>query len=75
MYTGLVRFLMWKKKLEESGDIYKGSYEGFYCQSCEAFIQKDLIDGTCPYHENCSWKKSEKKKIILPTSATDAPKK
>jgi len=39
------------KKIEESGDIYKGTYEGWYCDSCEAFLQeKDLEDGKCPNH-------------------------
>ena len=35
----------------EKGDIYKDSYEGYYCESCEAFLQeKDLVDGNCPNH-------------------------
>jgi len=34
-----------------AGDIYEGTYKGFYCVSCEAFKQeKDLIDGLCPIH-------------------------
>jgi len=40
------------KKLEESGDIYKKKYKGFYCIGCEAFItEKDLIDNKCPIHK------------------------
>jgi methionyl-tRNA synthetase len=32
-------------------DIYRGHYEGYYCESCEAFLQeKDLEDGNCPAH-------------------------
>ncbi|MFH1502253.1 MAG: methionine--tRNA ligase [Candidatus Eisenbacteria bacterium] len=32
-------------------DIYKGHYEGYYCESCESFQQeKDLVDGNCPVH-------------------------
>ncbi len=32
-------------------DIYQGHYEGYYCESCEAFLQeKDLEDGCCPTH-------------------------
>jgi len=39
------------KKLYEKGDIYKGFYEGYYCDGCEAFItQKELINGKCPEH-------------------------
>ena len=31
------------------GGIYEGTYEGWYCVSCEAFKQeKDLEDGSCP---------------------------
>ncbi len=35
----------------DNGDIYEGSYEGFYCVGCEAFKQeKDLVEGNCPSH-------------------------
>ena len=35
----------------DNGDIYEGTYEGWYCVSCEAFKQeKDLVDGKCPLH-------------------------
>ena len=35
----------------DTGDIYEGQYEGWYCVSCEAFKQeKDLVDGKCPLH-------------------------
>jgi methionyl-tRNA synthetase len=35
----------------DAGDIYEGTYEGWYCVSCEAFKpEKDLIDGKCPFH-------------------------
>ncbi|NLP28771.1 MAG: methionine--tRNA ligase [Clostridia bacterium] len=36
-------------KLHEQGDIYKGSYEGWYCTPCEAFwTETQLNDGKCP---------------------------
>ena len=39
-------------RLIESGDVYEGFYEGWYCVSCEAFKQeKDLVDGACPVHQ------------------------
>jgi methionyl-tRNA synthetase len=41
------------RKLFESmaDDLYKGHYEGYYCDSCEAFYrEKDLEDGCCPTH-------------------------
>jgi methionyl-tRNA synthetase len=35
----------------DNGDIYEGSYEGWYCEGCEAFKpEKDLVDGNCPIH-------------------------
>ena len=37
------------EKLLKKGDIYKGTYEGWYCVSCESFFtEKDLVDGCCP---------------------------
>jgi len=39
------------KKLYEKGDIYKGKYEGFYCEGGEAFItEKELVNNLCPEH-------------------------
>ena len=33
----------------ESGDIYKGTYEGLYCIPCETyFTETQLVDGKCP---------------------------
>jgi methionyl-tRNA synthetase len=45
------------KKVTDNGDIYKGNYEGFYCQGCEGFkTEKDLVDGKCPEHNiNPEW--------------------
>ena len=38
------------KKLYEQGDIYKGHYEGLYCQECEAFYTASQIvnEDECP---------------------------
>lgn len=37
----------------EKGEIYKGFYEGWYCVSCETFLQeKELSDGLCPFHRS-----------------------
>ncbi len=38
------------KKLYDQGDIYKGNYEGIYCQECEAFYTNSQLteDGKCP---------------------------
>ncbi|NLC17120.1 MAG: methionine--tRNA ligase [Clostridiales bacterium] len=36
-------------KLYEKGDIYKSSYEGWYCTPCESYwTQTQLKDGKCP---------------------------
>ena len=36
-------------KFIESGDIYKGEYEGLYCMPCESyFTETQLVDGKCP---------------------------
>ncbi|MBI2032123.1 MAG: methionine--tRNA ligase [Candidatus Levybacteria bacterium] len=45
---------------EQNGDIYKKSYEGFYCVGCEAFKNEDeLVDGLCPIHQKKPDKVSE----------------
>ncbi|WP_293976522.1 methionine--tRNA ligase [uncultured Clostridium sp.] len=37
------------KKLYDQGDIYKSSYEGWYCTPCESFwTDTQLVDGNCP---------------------------
>jgi methionyl-tRNA synthetase len=37
----------------DSGYLYKGTYEGWYCVSCEAYYQEDDLvgDHLCPIHE------------------------
>lgn len=38
-------------KAKKNGDIYKGKYEGFYCQGCEGYLsQHELKNGRCPFH-------------------------
>ena len=39
------------QKSFDTGDIYEGTYEGWYCEGCEAYYsESDLIDGKCPNH-------------------------
>jgi methionyl-tRNA synthetase len=39
------------KRWIENGDVYEGTYEGLYCESCEAFYEEsDLVAGACPFH-------------------------
>ncbi|MCK5413353.1 MAG: methionine--tRNA ligase [Candidatus Pacebacteria bacterium] len=48
------------EKLVESGDIYKDSYEGYYCVGCEAYLtEKDLTDDKCPNHQKAPEKIKE----------------
>ena len=36
-------------KMNAKGDIYKGTYEGWYCTPCESFwTENQLVDGKCP---------------------------
>lgn len=38
-------------RAQKNGDIYKGKYKGWYCNSCESYVkEKDLVDGKCPVH-------------------------
>jgi len=38
-------------RLRETGDLYEGTYAGFYCTACEAFYREsDLKNGLCPEH-------------------------
>ncbi|MDE0299370.1 MAG: methionine--tRNA ligase [Candidatus Poribacteria bacterium] len=48
--TGVTRFL---NALYETGDIYKGKYEGYYCRPCERFFteKEQGVDKTCPIHK------------------------
>ena len=39
------------RRIHERGDIYRATYRGLYCDSCETFyMEKDLVDGKCPQH-------------------------
>jgi methionyl-tRNA synthetase len=39
------------QKSYDNGDIYEGEYEGWYCESCEAYYNEtDLVEGKCPNH-------------------------
>ena len=45
-----VRYIL--QKVYNAGDIYFGSYEGFYCVGCERFYtEKELVAGKCPDHQ------------------------
>jgi len=38
-------------KAKTAGDIYLGTYDGLYCEGCEAYlVESDLVNGKCPFH-------------------------
>jgi len=38
-------------KLKESGKLYEGEYEGWYCIGCESYKKElELVNGLCPLH-------------------------
>ena len=39
------------QKVFDKGDIYFGTYGGYYCVGCERFFtEKEMVDGKCPDH-------------------------
>ena len=39
------------QKVYDAGDIYFGSYGGYYCFGCERFLtEKEIVDNKCPEH-------------------------
>jgi methionyl-tRNA synthetase len=48
------------QKVYHNGYIYKGTYEGLYCEGCESFkTEKDLEGGRCPIHKTPALRRSE----------------
>jgi len=48
------------QKVNEKKLIYKGSYEGLYCNDCECFkTENELVNGLCPDHKKKPEKISE----------------
>src|SRR6516225_8328848 len=58
-HAGCRKFI---QKVYDNGFIYKGSYEGLYCEGCESFkTESDIKDagGVCPDHQVPPVKRSE----------------
>src|SRR5437867_13191848 len=56
-HTGCRTFI---QKVYDNGHIYKGTYEGLYCEGCEAFkTEKELEAGNCPIHKTQPVRRSE----------------
>ncbi|MDP3985445.1 MAG: methionine--tRNA ligase [bacterium] len=57
----------------EAGDIYLGTYQGWYCVGCEAFkTETELIEGNCPLHKKPPQKIEEKNYFFRLTKYRDA---
>ncbi|NPV89104.1 methionine--tRNA ligase [Coprothermobacteraceae bacterium] len=40
------------EKMYQNGDVYLGTYEGWYCPRCETFYnESELVEGNCPIHK------------------------
>ncbi len=40
------------RRVHDNGYIHKGTFEGLYCVSCEAYYdESELVDGNCPIHK------------------------
>jgi len=51
---------LWNR-LAESGNLYKGLYQAWFCPSCEAYYtEKQLVTGMCPiHHRPVEWVEEE----------------
>ena len=48
------------QKVYDNGHIYKGDYEGWYCDGCESFkTERELETGKCPIHQTPAVKRRE----------------
>lgn len=58
------------KAAKASGDIYLGTYEGWYCTGCESFItEDDAKSGECPLHPGKPLKRIEEKNYFFKLSS------
>ena len=71
-HKGAVQYI-WQQ-LDKAGLIYKGVYEGWYCQGCEAFVtdkEATLNNGTCPDHSQPYQRLSEDNYYLKSSQLTD----
>ena len=66
---------LWRR-MEATGDIYKGTYSGLYCVGAESFVtEKDLVDGKCPDHDEYPEKIEEENYFFKLSEYTDVIRK
>ncbi|MBI4133161.1 methionine--tRNA ligase [Candidatus Uhrbacteria bacterium] len=64
---------MFWKRVWDAGDIYSGTYEGWYCVGCEAFVtESDLVDGRCTIHQRPAERLQEKNYFFRLSKYRDA---
>ena len=71
-HKGAVQYI-WRQ-LEKNGHIYKGSYEGWYCQGCEAFVtdkEATANNGICPDHNQPYQRLQEDNYYLRSSTFTD----
>lgn len=71
-HKGAVQYI-WQQ-LDKAGLIYKGNYEGWYCQGCEAFVtdkEAAANNGTCPDHNQPYQRLSEENYYLKSSAMTD----
>lgn len=62
------------RRLDQTGVIYKSSYEGWYCAGCEAFVTETEAHGNnyiCPDHQKPYEKLSEENYYLATSKFTD----
>ena len=58
-HTAVVEMI---RRMEEAGDLYRGTYAGYYCVGCESYkLETELVDGRCPEHpsQEIQWMEEE----------------
>ncbi|HHY46795.1 MAG TPA: methionine--tRNA ligase [Firmicutes bacterium] len=62
------------RRASERGYIYEGTYSGWYCVSCEAFLREDdLVEGHCPLHPSKKVEWVEEKNYFFALSKFQEP--
>lgn len=58
--------LWFYQKVLENGDLYEGEYNGYYCESCEAYkTLSELKDGLCEFHPTLEPKRIKEKNYFF----------
>ena len=67
------------RRIEKTGDLYKGTYSGYYCVGCEGYKTEDELDGgeeddlRCPVHPSMEVQWMEEENWFFRLSAYTEP--